>query len=160
MKRITIDGKDYTIEFSIEATMYNECIENVMDMIITAGKMQDDVNGASKEDENSVNKIIDAFKNSVSEIPKRALNLFYGGLLEHHGMNGDRTVNSISDAKKLMTTYIKENNISLYEILNDMVEQMGEDHFFDMIGVEKMVSNATPKKVPQDHKRKSKSGEN
>ena len=160
MKRITINGKDYTIEFSIEATMYNECIEDVMDMIITAGKMQNTVENAKEDEEKSVTNVIDAFKNSVSEIPKRALNLFYGGLLEHHGANGDRTVNSIADAKNLMTAYIKESNVSLYEILNDMVEQMGEDHFFDMIGVEKMLNNVTPKKVPQDHKRKSKSGEN
>ena len=159
MKRITINNKDYTIEFSIEATMYNECIEDVMDMIIAAGKMQGDITSNKEDEEKLANNIIDTFKSSVSEIPKRALNMFYGGLLEHHGANGDRTVNSIADAKVLLTTYIKESNLSLYEVLNDMVEQMGEDHFFDMIGVEKMLSNATPKKVPQDHKRKSKNGE-
>lgn len=159
MKRITINNKDYTIEFSIEATMYNECIEDIMDMIIAAGKMQDNVGNIKEDDEKSVSNIIDTFKNSVAEIPKRALNMFYGGLLEHHGSNGDRTVNSVADAKVLLATYVKESNLSLYEVLNDMVEQMAEDHFFDMIGVEKMLNDATPKKVPQDHKRKSKSGE-
>ena len=160
MKRITIDNKEYTIEYSIEATLHNEAVETVMDMMLASSMVETELENSNASDKEKVEMLADAFKKNISNMPQKALTLFYTGLIEHHGSCGDGSVLCETDAKKLLTLYIKENNdVTLYDILTDMVNQMAEDHFFDMIGVEKMVSNATPKKTPQDHKRKTKSGE-
>ena len=57
MKRITIDGKEYTIEFSIEATLYSECTESVMNMIMSAGVTQAEVEQEDISDKEKVNVI-------------------------------------------------------------------------------------------------------
>lgn len=160
MKRITIDNKEYTIEYSIEATLHNEAVESVMDMMLASSMVETELESTNASDKEKIELLADAFKKNISNIPQKALTLFYTGLIEHHGSCGDSSVLSETDAKKLLAMYIKENtDITLYDVLNDMVNQMAEDHFFDMIGVEKMVNNVTPKKTPQDHKRKAKSGE-
>ena len=157
MKRITIDGKEYTIEYSIEATLYDECTEKIMDLMLNAGIAQAEVTQENIEAKERIMVMANAFKNNVKDIPQRTLTLFYAGLLEHH--NGE--IKSKDDAKILLVKYIKENDgISLYDILNDLIAEMGKDHFFEMIGVDKVtdeLNNATKKeaKKPQDHKRKS-----
>lgn len=160
MKRITINNKEYTIEYSIEATLHNEAVETVMDMMLESNIVQTELENSNASETEKIEMLADAFKKNISNMPQKALTLFYTGLLEHHGASGDGSILCEADAKKLLSLYIKENDdVTLYDVLNDMINQMAEDHFFDMIGVEKMVNNATPKKTPQDHKRKAKSGE-
>jgi len=166
MKRITIDKKEYTIEYSIEATLYNECTEKVMDLMVSAGVAEAEVSNDNIGVKEKVQVMADAFKKNISDVPQKALTLFYAGLLEHHGEFGDKTVLSIHEAKRLLVAYMRENEgLTLYDIMNDMIEEMGKDHFFEKIGVDKMVKNANIAaekeiKKPQDHKRKSKVGDN
>lgn len=166
MKRITIDRKEYTIEFSIEATLYNECTEKVMDLMVSAGVTEAEVSNENLGTKEKVQVMADAFKKNISDVPQKALTLFYAGLLEHHGEFGDGTVLSIHEAKRLLVAYMRENEgLTLYDIMNEMIEEMGKDHFFEKIGVDKMVKNANMAvdkeiKKPQDHKRKSKVGDN
>ena len=157
MRRFTIDQKEYTVEFSIEATLYNECTEKVMDMMMTAGMAQAEVESDELEPKEKVASVAETFKKSISDIPQRAITLFYAGLLEHHGTeSGDGSVKSIGDAKKLLVSYMKaHDDVTLYDIMSMMIEEMGKDHFFEKIGVDKVVQNVNksiPK--PQDHKRK------
>lgn len=160
MKRITINNKEYTFEYSLEATFHNETVETVMDMMLASNIVQTELENSKGSDNEKIEMLADAFKKNISNMPQKALTLFYTGLLEHHGASGDGSVLCEADAKKLLSLYIKENDdVTLYDVLNDMINQMAEDHFFDMIGVEKMVNNVAPKKTPQDHKRKTKSGE-
>ena len=166
MKRITIDKKEYTIEYSIEATLYNECIEKVMDLMVSAGVTEAEISNEETSAKEKVGVIANTFTKNVADIPQKALTLFYAGLLEHHGEFGDKTVRSIYEAKGLMIAYMKENEgLTLYDIMNDMIDEMGKDHFFEKIGVDKMVRNANEKaekelKKPEDHKKKSKVGDN
>jgi len=166
MKRITIDRKEYTIEFSIEATLYNECTEKVMDLMVSAGVTEAEVNDENLSAKEKTSIMADAFTKNVSDVPQKALTLFYAGLMEHHGEFGDRTVLSIHEAKRLLVAYMKENEgLTLYDIMNEMIGEMSKDHFFEKIGVDKMVKNASETaekeiKKPQDHKRKSKVGNN
>lgn len=161
MRRITIDGKEYTFEFSIEATLYSECTEKVMDLMVSAGIAQAETESDELSVKDKVMVMADAFKRNVSDVPQKALTLFYAGLLEHHGKSGDRTVLSIDDAKRLVSAYMRENEeITLYDIMNDMIEEMAKDNFFKKIGMEKMVNqmneNAEKQmKQPQDHKKKT-----
>lgn len=144
MKRITIDKKEYIVEFSIEATLYNECTEKIMDMITNVGVAQATMESDDISNEDKTDTAIRTVISNTADIPQRALILFYAGLLEHHGTdNGDGSVRSKNDAKRLLTAYLRENEgKSLYDVMNEMTEEIINDHFFEMIGVDKVMNNA------------------
>lgn len=154
MLTLNIGGKDYNIEFTIEASLYNECTEKVTNLMVSIGEAQD------KADIKSV-------LSSMSDIPQTTLTMFYAGLLEHHGGDvGDGTVNSMRDAKLLIRKYFDEHKEddkgNFYSVMEMLIEQMGKDGFFKQIGLEQMMKKGSkrPVKVPQDHKKKSvKAGE-
>lgn len=156
MKRITIDNVEYTIEFSIEATLYNEVTESVMDMFLSGNIIQ----AVAEEGTDAIDKTEKALKQTFKEmadIPNKALTMFYAGLLEHHSDE----IRSKNDAKKLLVTYLKEHKddeepLTLYDVMTEMLSEMGNDSFFDMIGLAKVMNNAEKEaKKPQDHKRKA-----
>lgn len=129
---LKIGNKDYTIEFNIEASLNQECVEvitNFMCTIPSAGTTP-------------LQSIVDA----VRDKPKTALAMFYAGLLENHGTcdGADGSVTSMADAKKLIKQYFAEhkedgtgNYYSLYALL---IGQMEEDGFFGLIGLEQTIT--------------------
>lgn len=150
MKRITIGGKEYTFEFTIEATLYDECTLSVMESFINAGAAQADL-----EDKDMIG-VLNNMARTMAGVPQRALTLFYAGLLEHHGVNGDGSISSKDDAKKLIVQYMKEHpedndgkGKNWFDISNEMMELMAEDNFFDMIGLNAMIENATESATPK-----------
>lgn len=161
MKTITINNKEYKFEFSLEATFYNEVTEELMNGFITGGKVQGAV------EEKSMDKVIQYMVSTFSNVPQRTLTLFYAGLLEHHGARGDKSVLSKDDAMELIKAYISEHREdndgkgkSLYDIMNEMLEIIAQDHFFEMIGMEQMVESLTEPKKKTRKSTKSKDGEN
>ncbi|MCB7336327.1 hypothetical protein LI010_19930 [Enterocloster aldenensis] len=154
-KVMKIGGKDYKIEFAVEAALYDGCISATMELI---GGI------AIAASEKEIKGIIAGMAN----IPQTALTLFYAGLMEHHGDSGDRTVLQIADAKQLIIQYFKEHpGDSFYDVMNLMMDQMGEDGFFERVGLEKMMEKYFPEAmvekdtkavatIPQDHKSKTK----
>ena len=158
-KTITIGGKDYRMEFTMEASLCSECVEKTIQFITQTAAAQDiNLDGltddeAGKALQNSLNKV----SSGMSGIAKTAMSMWYAGFLEYHGTQGDRTVLSMEDAKNLFRKYHEEHpdDSSFFDIVRICTEQMGEDGFFKLIGLDKMLTPATrPKKVPQDHKRK------
>ena len=147
MKVIKIGNKEYKFEFTIEASLYGECTE-----ALTAFLANFEVaNGNLKE----------LLKN-ISNLPQTALTLFYAGLLEYHGEDGDGTVTTKNDAKNLIKQYLEDNkdteNGDFYAIMTLMLEVMEEDGFFKRTGLNRLLEAGmqnTPKK-PQDHKKKAK----
>lgn len=154
MKVITINSKEYVIEFTIEASLYNACTEKVTGLMMKLSEAQD-------------KKDIKELLGSMSDIPQTALTMFYAGLLEHHGEDGDGSVTSIKDAKKLIKEYIAENKDdetgNFYGVMEMLIDQMAEDGFFKQIGLEQLMNQteeedkqkAKTPKVPQDHKKKA-----
>lgn len=150
MRLLKIGEKEYKIEFTVEASLYKECTEKVSSL------MMDITNASQKED---IKKVIC----SMSDIPQTTLIMFYAGLLEHHGEDGDGSVTSVNDAKKLIKQYFAEHSEdetgNFYGVMEILVEQMGEDGFFKQIGLEQLIQqteNTTKKaKQPQDHKKKA-----
>lgn len=157
MRRLTINGKEYTVEFSIEASLYNECTETTMNMILAFGEAQGEAQSVTDVTaENAADTFKSAIRKTIesaSNIPHTAVTLFYAGLLEHHGRRGDNTVRSMDDATDLVREYIRESNSNFYDIMNMMLECMGEDHFFDLTGLAKFL---TPKEDGDSEKKKSK----
>lgn len=145
---IKVGRNEYTIEFTFEASLYGECTEKVIAFMSAIPE-----NGTADE--------IKHFITSLSDIPSTTLTMFYAGLMEHHGEDGDGTVTSKKDAKAILKAYIEENRDNedgtFYAVMEKMIEQMGEDGFFDRIGLTKILSTEEPKKpkMPQDHKKKT-----
>lgn len=147
MLELKIGNKDYKIEFSIEASLYKDCTEQVTTLM-------------SEMFNPDGNKNIKDVISTMSNIPQTTLTMFYAGLLEHHGEDGDRTVLSLSDAKKLIKQYIgehkEEESGNFFGIMKMLIEQMGTDGFFKQIGLEQVAETVPTKKakMPQDHKKK------
>ena len=75
-KSLMIGGKDYKLEYSIEASLYADCtasLTGLMTEIQIAGENKD------------IKKVI----SEISNIPQTALTMFYAGLMEHHGSHPD-----------------------------------------------------------------------
>ncbi len=146
---LTVRDKTYKIEFTVEASLCDECVEKTTSLMVDIGKAQ------------NANDIEELIK-SITNVPKTALAMLYGGLQEHHGIDADGTVTSIADAKQICKDYFADNkddeNANFYGILTMCLEQMGNDGFFKQIGIDQMMNAEKPKKkvVPKDHLRKQK----
>ena len=155
-KVLNIGGKDYHLEYSIEASLYADCVESIT-YIFSGASAEEDEELTRKE------RIKEMFS-SMANLPKTTLTVFYAGLLEAHGICGDATVPDIATAKELIKQYITEHKDddtgNFYGIFNICAEQMAEDGFFKLIGLEAMTAQgeeaeAKQPKVPQDHKKKT-----
>lgn len=152
-KLLTINGNDYKLEYTVEASLYADCVSQLTNLMT-------DIDAA--ESNGDIKNII----RGISNIPQTALTLFYAGLMEAHGTHadGDGKVPDLATAKRLIFQYIKEHSNdetgNFYGIMQMCIEQMGEDGFFKLTGLEAMMNAATEKakkvtKMPQDHKRPS-----
>ena len=146
MKAIKIGNKEYKFEFTIEASLYGECTEALTEFLANFG---------------TAGELKDILKN-ISNIPQTALTLFYAGLLEHHGEDGDNTVPTKKEAKRLIKQYFEDkkdtDEADFYAIMALMIEVMEEDGFFKRTGLEKVLEAGMKKepKKPQDHKKPTK----
>lgn len=146
-KILNIDGNDYKLEYTIEASLYAECTSELM-------KLMADIELA--EEKEDLKKLLCG----ISNIPKTTLTMFYAGLMEHHGTHsdGDGKVPDIQTAKKLLIRYIKDHKNNelgnFYGIMQMCVEQMGEDGFFNLIGMGEMLET-NPKAQMEEKKKKT-----
>lgn len=140
MRNLKIGNDEYKIEFSIEASLYKDCTEKVTNLMTDAAMA-----GTSE----NIKGIISA----MADIPQTTLHMFHAGLLEHHNF-------SISTSKELLSKYLKENKENdsgnFYAIMNMLLEDMDNDGFFGLIGLDKIFAQTEEniKKQPQDHLKK------
>jgi len=166
MQNLTI--KEHDVEFTFEAAE-SDTVQKVFDYFsgtymlkgLKTEKKEEDMT----EEEKTECKIaqMDALVGGMSIIPKLSIDLLYMGLLEHHGVCGDKTQDILTrnDAKNLYKQFCKENpdsEIAMHSGLFEALKiQMETDGFFKRIGLEQMIekmSQPSPK-VPQDHKKKN-----
>lgn len=124
-KILKINGNDYKLEYSIEASLYNDCIDKVSGMLLNV------VAGQASQD-------LKPILSAMSDIPNTAVTVFYAGLMEHHGAEGDGSVTNIATAKRLAATLLKDKDSEVtnwYDLLVICINQMGEDGFFDLVGM-------------------------
>lgn len=145
-KILNVNGEEYKLEYSIEASLYNDCIEKVVGLMYNM-------------DEGQNRKDVQKMLSGISDIPNTAIICLYAGLLEHHGTDvGDGSVPNIAAAKRIASNLLrnKENEIkNWYDVFTLCLEQMGEDGFFELIGLDAMLTagegrtrtRKTPKKV-------------
>lgn len=146
MKTLNIGGKDYTLEYTIEASLYKDCTEKMTRYIYGIIENQQSTN-------------ISGFLSQLSDLPSIALTVFYAGLMENHS---DEIKNE-SDAKKLVKQYFKEHKEdgtgNFHDLMQLMSDCMADDGFFRNLGLEQIMEQSeeeeVEKKIPQDHKRKT-----
>ena len=153
-KVITIGGKDYKLEYSIEAAMYQDGIDRFIDFLggLTGFSEEESITKNLDEDKKSLvrKELAKALKSEITGVPQMSLTMFYMGLLEHHGTGstGDGTVLSLNDAKdlvKILFSEQPEDGIKDFEsLLSVCFNQMGEDGFFKMTGVEQFMTKMMP----------------
>lgn len=161
MKILTINGTEYTLEYSFMAAEHKQTVQKMFEVVsgaylIKRVNMTEENEKASKED--IAEAMIGGTGEMVADIPHIVKTAFYSGLLENHGLLEEEAYN-------LMKAYMKENKISFRKLFDDIKECMEEDGFFDLSGLTEMleemnqsVENQTKKrtpKTPQDHKKKS-----
>lgn len=119
---LTIGGKKYTFVYSVAATLDDDLLETVTNMV----KVTQEENG-------------DPSLAIMGKLPVLTRTLFYGGLLQIHGEFGDGSVKSRKDADRLLFQYMTENEgkkeASLINIFNALYNQMGDDNFLSRIGM-------------------------
>ena len=156
--KFSVEGKEYTLEYTFEAAENQKCVDAMTD--IFGGAMM------TKIDETKSEALqIRDFLMTLSDLPRMAIDMFYAGLLENHGEDvGDGTITSRLDAKRLYKKFCKENPespmaTSYYGLTTVISNQMEEDGFFKRTGLADILENMNsvieaPAKKPADHKKK------
>lgn len=162
-KIMNIGGDEYRLEFSVEASLYADCTAKLMEFLGAAygsGEIAKNVSKVQPEKQaEAIRVAIKEGLQSVANIPDVAMTLFYAGLLEYHGIDGDQRVKSMRDAKRLVRAYFAEHEDDdqgdFYALLQLCIEQMGEDGFFKRIGLEKMFGNQKGSNKPVPIRKKN-----
>ena len=155
MKIINVNSKEYILEYTMEASLYRDCVEK------TTGYM---MKTSDKDRMASLEGII----SSIGDLPQTALTMFYAGLMEHQSDE----IKTEKEAKALLKQYFAEHKEeetgNFFGMMMLMIECMMDDGFFKQIGLEQMleapekeVQAGKVTKIPQDHKKKqaTKAGE-
>lgn len=125
--KIKVNEKEYVIEFGTEAALHPEAIYEIARLVIEMF--------ASKAD-------IRRITSFMASVPRATLTLFYVGLLEHHGEDGDRSIRNEKDAKKVLKAYFKENpEMSFIDLMNELLKQIEDDEFILKTAVFKFLKN-------------------
>lgn len=149
MREIKIGNRNYKLEYTIEAALYKDCAETVINFMS---------NVANAENKNEIKEVLSA----TIDVPNTCMTCFYAGLLENHG----EEVTSLGDAKQLIKVWFKENQDNekgnFYGLFMELLEIMGEDGFFKQLGLTQLMNKAEEAeeatenaKIPQDHKKKT-----
>lgn len=138
---ITIENKEYQIEYTFEASMCSECTQKVIELMTNLASNTEE--GATEEDRRKAASEMIA---NLTNVPEITLTMFYAGLLEHHGIDGDGTVPDKRAAKILLKKYLNEHKEdgsgNAFDVMNLLMEQMGKDDFFRQIGLTQMMEAA------------------
>lgn len=139
-KVLKIGEKDYILEYGQEALFDTDCLSNLTGFWGDIGEAE------SKGD---VKSMLVQFSN----IPKITLELFYAGLMEHHGMNGDKMVPDKETAKGLIMKYISENKkekMNFAVLFGMCMARMQEDGFLEVLGLEGLLEGKSPEIITKE----------
>lgn len=139
MLNFVVGGKEYKIEYSIEASLYKDFTEKMIDIIDKFSEQKELVDKKK-------------FIETVLDIPSTTITMLYAGLLENYE---DITVKEV---KGIVKEYLKEPSETqrdFFTLMSMLIEEMASEGFFGLIGLGNVTVQKTKEpKVPQDHKRK------
>lgn len=139
MRTISIDGKEYVLEYSFAAAEHRETVQKMFNVVSGAYLVKDATFDSKEENEDKKNNTVATMINGVSEmvadIPHIVKTAFYSGLLEHQPNIKE------DEAYQLMKAYMKANKISFNKLFEDIKTCMEDDGFFDLSGLTEMMEN-------------------
>lgn len=158
MKTITVDGKEYKLEFGFDAVEVGELVQKMFEM-----KSGLYIARSAQAGNNVGVAILDGTGEMLATVPRICILAIYAGCLEHNPV-------SMNEAKTLLKKYMKQEKKSFKDVYNEIIHPcMEDDGFFMTSGIDKavdsmnqVVENAeqetedAPKVVTQDHKKSSK----
>lgn len=158
MKTITVDGKEYKLEFDFAAAEVGELVQKMFEM-----KSGLYIARSAQAGNNVGVAILDGTGEMLATVPRICILAIYAGCLEHNPV-------SMDEAKTLLKKYMKQEKKSFKDVYNEIIYPcMEDDGFFMTSGIDKtvdsmnqVVENAeqetedAPKVVTQDHKKSSK----
>lgn len=158
MKTITVDGKEYKLEFDFAAAEVGELVQKMFEM-----KSGLYIARSAQAGNNVGVAILDGTGEMLATVPRICILAIYAGCLEHNPV-------SMDEAKTLLKKYMKQEKKSFKDVYNEIIHPcMEDDGFFMTSGIDKtvdsmnqVVENAeqeteeATKVVPQDHKKSSK----
>lgn len=151
MKTITINGNDYTLEYSFMAAEHKETVQKMFNILSGTYLIKHASKLKVKNESLGVAEVmLDGTSEMVSEIPHIVKTAFYSGLLENHKVTEE-------DAHKLMKCYMKENKISYKQLFDDIKTCMEDDDFFDLSGLTEMLTEINKNMTEKAPKNKKKS---
>lgn len=150
-KALNIGGKDYRLEYTLEASLCSDCIDRLIEFLGGISGSAYLADGALAEipldsRQEVIKESLSGIKSEISKLPQTAILMLYAGLQEYHGLDGDSTVTSMHDAKKIAKQYIQEHSDdgtgNFYDLFTICLNQMAEDDFFVRTGLNKIMSQA------------------
>lgn len=134
MKTISIDGKEYVLEYSFAAAEHKGTVQKMFN-VMSGAYLVKDMNMDKEDDDsgNAISVMINGVSEMVADVPHIVKTVFYSGLLENQS---DITED---DAYQLMKQYMRENKISFNKLFEDIKECMEDDGFFDLSGLNEMM---------------------
>lgn len=131
MLKVTIGGTEYTLKYSMRATLENDCIRQVTKVLVETDTSED----------------AEGISNLVADIVPTVRDTWYAGLIEAHGTHkyGDGKVPDKNTADELLFELIDENADNedseysdYFGVMQALVQCMNDDGFFKRIGLERM----------------------
>jgi hypothetical protein len=137
MRKIKIGDKEFTLKYSMRATLQNDCIKMITKVLV--------------ESDSDATKAGDIAEMTADVIPT-VIESWYAGLIEAHGMHryGDGSVPDKETANDLLFQLIEENTDAedtlygdYFGVLQVIIECMNDDGFFKKIGLERIFTTQT-----------------
>ena len=139
MLNFSVGDNEYKIEYSVEASLYKDFTEKMIDIIDKFSEQKELVDKKK-------------FIETVLDIPSTTITMLYAGLLENYE---DITVKEV---KGIVKEYLKEPSETqrdFFTLMSMLIEEMASEGFFGLIGLGNVTVQKTKEpKVPQDHKKK------
>ena len=139
MKKFTVDGTEYKLEFSFESAMDSDCVQNMFNMV-TGAYIYKSLPGSptSQVTENmGIIATVEGFSRMFADTPKVCKIAFRAGLRENHPDLSD------DEAKELMKRYMKNKKFGFNDLFNDLVECMEKDGFFKLTNLDEAIKRLT-----------------
>jgi hypothetical protein len=131
MKTITINNKEYTLEYTFEAAEHRDTVQKMFN-IVSGAYIVKQAQTIGDDLTKVASAMIDGTSEMVADIPSIVKTCFYSGLLENHKVTEE-------ESYELMKNYMKENKINFKKLFDEIKQCMEDDGFFELSGLMDMV---------------------
>ncbi len=145
MKTVTINGKNYNLEFSFAAADESNLIQSMFKIVSGAYLFFNGEKGASV-----ATVMLNGTAGMVGDLPKVCKQAFFAGLKEYHENI------TFDEAVELMKSYMKESKLNFNSLFIELKTQMEEDGFFELIGITEMLEEMSQDENPEKGKKQPK----